>query len=220
MEPQQQSNIYIVGPSCTGKTTLLNGLKEYFEQQSLSFGGAPPAIIAETAREVLKELDFKQGEYFHDPKKVLTLQQAILNSQYNAESLASRVPHWYISDRSGLDPIVYTALFVSDTAVREMIGSPQWKYLEQKMRAGTVLLCEAGGPWLTNDGVRWMPKDEGEWTEHEQKFRTMLETLGIPFTLVSKEVLDLKERVGIALEAHGQLFEKSKHDAEVVLRPE
>ncbi|KXS97609.1 hypothetical protein AC578_5767 [Pseudocercospora eumusae] len=220
MEPQQQSNIYIVGPSCTGKTTLLNALKEYFDQQSLSFGGTPPAIIAETAREVLKKLDFKQGEYFHNPKKVLTLQQAILKAQYDAECDASGVAHWYISDRSGLDPIVYTALFVSDTAVREMIGSPQWKCLEQKMRAGTVLLCEAGGPWLTNDGVRWMPREDGEWIEHDKKFRTMLQSLDIPFTLVSKDVLDVEERVGIALKAHGQLLNGSKNDAEVVLRPE
>ena len=88
------------------------------------------------------------------------------------------------------------------------------------MRAGTVLLCEADGPWLTDDGVRWMPKHDGEWTEHDKKFRTMLKALDIPFTLVPKDVLDLKERVEIALKAHRELLKKIKPDPEVMLRPE
>ena len=79
-------NIYIIGASSTGKTTLVNALQEhYFRQSDLS----PPAVVAETARPILAKLSFQRKDYFDSPDKTSSLQRDILAAQRQTEDSQS-----------------------------------------------------------------------------------------------------------------------------------
>lgn len=189
-------NIYIIGASSTGKTRLVNALQEhYFRQSDLP----APAVVAETARPILAKLSFQRKDYFDSPDKTLSLQRDILAAQYQAENSQST---WYIYDRSAIDPIVYSRIFVGDTDADDLKASASWRALEPRMRAGTVLLCEAPSPWLDDDGIRWVPSAGEDWALHDAMFRRELSNANLEYNIVPKAVTDIKDRVKIAVEAH------------------
>ncbi|KAF1828998.1 hypothetical protein BDW02DRAFT_574390 [Decorospora gaudefroyi] len=125
------------------------------------------------------------------------MQHCILEAQLQAERAATADPAttWYISDRSGLDPIVYAQLYVGEEAAGGMLASAAWKELEERMKAGIVFLCEAGVEWLVDDGTRLIPLDEADWMRVDVAFRRLLEAQGIEYTVIAKTVEDLQERV-------------------------
>jgi nicotinamide riboside kinase len=190
-------NIYIIGAQSTGKSTLVNALEDWFEESGHQDSTQRPLIIREVAREVLKKYNFKREDIATLPIRALQLQQHILAAQYDAETTAcpTGASTWYICDRSGLDPIVYTKYFVGEHAAAEMLASKFWRELENRMKEGVVILCEAGCEWLRDDGVRLMPKDEEEWMHIDAVFRDLLRIRGIRFSTMSKGTTNLEERV-------------------------
>jgi hypothetical protein len=194
-------NLYIIGPQCTGKTTLVDALEQTYTDSTTSHRRARserPAVIREVARTVLKEKNFTREDITTSPLRALALQKHILEAQYEAEiAVGTRQdsPSWYISDRSGVDPIAYTYLFVGAEAAQGMLDTEAWSKLETNMRKGTVVLCEAGCNWLTDDGTRLMPADADGWKEVELAFRHILEIRGIVYSVMSKDLHDLDGRV-------------------------
>jgi nicotinamide riboside kinase len=192
-------SLYIIGAQSTGKTTLVNALEEHFDLHRSPQEGRPsqPLIIREVARTVLKEKDFNRDDIRTSPTRALQLQKHILDAQHNAECEinVSSTPKWYICDRSGLDPIVYTKYFVGQEASAEMLASRSWVELESRMKAGIVILCEAGCHWLKDDGIRLMPNDADEWTRIDDTFRSLLEEREIRYSVLPKDLADLGERV-------------------------
>jgi nicotinamide riboside kinase len=192
-------NIYIIGPQCTGKTTLVNALEKAFEYsaRSSSVGPQQPLIIREVARTVLREKGFNREDITMFPARALQLQQHILEAQHLAEAAAcaSNASSWFLCDRSGLDPIVYTKCFVGHQAVEKLLASKTWLNLEARMKKNIVVLCEAGCHWLVDDGVRLMPNDMEEWTCVEAAFRDLLEKRGISYSTIPKDMADLDMRV-------------------------
>jgi nicotinamide riboside kinase len=208
MDPNNQyRNIYIIGPQSTGKTTLVNALEKAFA----SGDGLPdssnftrPAIIREVARTVLKTYNFTRDDITNSPTRALKLQELILKAQLKAEETAlseNPLKSWFISDRSGLDPIVYAKLFVGEDAAQQMLSSDNWKALEERMKDGLVILCEADCAWLVDDGTRLMPKDVEDWLRVNSAFHEVLETLAIDKILMPKSILDLQQRVQVVLDA-------------------
>lgn len=203
----QYKNIYIIGPQSTGKTTLVNALEEAFASGNglpSSSNRTRPAIIREVARTVLKTYNFTRDDITNSPTRALRLQELILKAQLKAEETAlngSPSKAWFISDRSGLDPIVYAKLFVGEDAAQQMVSSDAWKALAERMKNGLVILCEAGCTWLVDDGTRLMPKDIEDWLRVNSAFHEVLETLAIDNLLMPKSVLDLQQRVQIVLDA-------------------
>ncbi|KAF2844345.1 hypothetical protein T440DRAFT_473459 [Plenodomus tracheiphilus IPT5] len=190
-------SIYIIGAQCTGKTTLVNALEDCFKRSTDAKKDQCPLVIREVARKVLKEKHFNRIDITTSPKRALELQQDILAAQYDAETTACSTNSvaWYICDRSGLDPIAYTKCFVGESAAAEMLSSEIWQELESRMKKGIVILCEAGCRWLTDDGVRLMPKDDEDWMRVDVAFRELLKTRGIRFSSLSKDVEELKDRI-------------------------
>ncbi|RDW87960.1 hypothetical protein BP5796_03654 [Coleophoma crateriformis] len=203
----QYQNIYIIGPQSTGKTTLVNALEKAFasgDDSISSYNFTRPSIIREVARTVMKTCNFTRDDITNSPTKALRLQELILKAQLKAEEAVlngSPSTSWFISDRSGLDPIVYAKLFVGEDAAQQMISSDEWKTLEERMKHGLVVLCEAGCTWLVDDGTRLMPKDEEDWLRVNSGFHEVLETLAIDNILMSKSILDLQQRVKVVLDA-------------------
>ena len=204
---EQYKNIYIIGPQSTGKTTLVNAIEEAFACGNgipRNFTRTQPAIIREVARTVLKTYNFTRDDIINSPTRALRLQELILKAQLEAEEAAlhgSPSNAWFISDRSGLDPIVYAKLFVGEDAAQQMISSDEWKALGERMKNGLVILCEAGCTWLIDDGTRLMPKDMEDWLRVNSAFHEVLETLAIDNILMPKNVSDLQQRVQIVLDA-------------------
>jgi nicotinamide riboside kinase len=191
--------LYIIGAQSTGKTTLVNALEEHFDLCRSPQEARPsqPLIIREVARTVLKEKGFNREDITTSPTRALQLQKHILDAQHNAECEinVSSTPKWYICDRSGLDPIVYTKYFVGQEASAEMLASRSWIELESRMKAGIVILCEAGCHWLKDDGIRLMPNHADEWTRIDDTFRSLLEEREIQYYVLPKDLADLGERV-------------------------
>ncbi|KAF2026560.1 hypothetical protein EK21DRAFT_115709 [Setomelanomma holmii] len=207
-------NIYIIGAQSTGKTTLINALEDYWKGGAYGNGSTwpqHPLIIREVARTVLTEKNFSREDIATSPTRALQLQQHILAAQYKAETMACapNASPWYICDRSGLDPIVYATCFVGAEAAADMLNSKIWLELEIRMKEGIVILCEAGCHWLTDDGVRLMPKNVEEWTRMETAFRDLLAARGIGFSTVSRDMTDLKLRVGYVQKLIEDAFEQT-----------
>jgi nicotinamide riboside kinase len=190
-------NLYIIGPQCTGKTTLVNALEKTYELDTDSVSTQQPIFIREVARTVLKDKGFHRDDITKSATRAFQLQQHILEAQYNAEvtACASNASSWFICDRSGLDPIVYTKCFVSPDAVEKLFASNTWLELEARMKESIVVLCEAGCRWLVDDGVRLMPADTEEWTRVDATFRDLLQKRGIGYSIISKDVVDIGARV-------------------------
>jgi nicotinamide riboside kinase len=191
-------NVYIIGAQSTGKSTLVNALATSYALESVGRAGQPQ-IIREVARTVLKDKSFTREDITNSPSRAFELQRHILDAQREAEASASNDASysWYICDRSGLDPIVYAQLFVGKDAANLLMTSEAWRELEPKMRAGIVMLCEAGCSWLIDDGTRLMPDDVDAWMRVDAAFRALLEAQGIGYTVISKGMVSVQERVNV-----------------------
>lgn len=204
----RKRNTYIVGAQCTGKTTIVNALEASFAQKGgQNANGAivdqtqTPRLIREVARTVLREKGFSRDD-MNTPARALQLQQCILEAQLNAEEAADAAnpSPWYICDRSGLDPIAYAQVYAGQEAADQLLASSQWANIERRMRAGVVILCEAGCSWLVDDGTRLMTSVD-EWMRLDATFRELLEARHIGYTVIPKDMMCIDERVAAVKEA-------------------
>ncbi|KAL5315225.1 hypothetical protein ACEPPN_017876 [Leptodophora sp. 'Broadleaf-Isolate-01'] len=203
-ERQQPPSIYIVGAQCTGKTTLVKALEEYFSSDGSlkTDSGHPilrPDIITEVARGVLKEHSFIADDITSSPARALALQDLILKAQVQAEAAASCHGGWFISDRSGADPIVYAKKYVSDAAARDLLLSTEWLELKKGMERSVVIVCEAGADWLTDDGVRLMPESKDAWIGFHRLFCACLDDWGVGYEVLPSSITVLEDRIDAAL---------------------
>ncbi len=191
-------NVYIIGAQSTGKTTLVKAFETHFAQLATGTSSFRPVIIHEVAREVLKTNEhLRRKDLATSPDCAFQLQDLILAAQYHAEitSCSANASKWYIADRSGLDPIVYAKHFIGEHAAAKLLASDMWSELECRMKAGIVVLCEAGCRWLEDDGVRMMPRDMEEWMSIDAMFRELLQARGIGFCVISRDVVNVQQRV-------------------------
>lgn len=206
MERQRASpNIYIVGPQCTGKTTIVNELRNAVAADTL-WSANKPQFVSEVARSVLKQHDFATEEIRSSPERSFLLQTMIMDAQAKAEIEALEQASWFVSDRSGVDPIVYAKRYVGDDAARNMELSATWLELKTRMSNSLVVLCESGCKWLQDDGVRLMPTDEEDWTQFYRTFCATLQENDVRYCVVSCEMLSLKERVDFVITQWKQCF--------------
>ena len=201
------ANMYIVGAQCTGKTTLVTALQAHFRaqvpQSSQCQPPSLPSIITELARTVLREHEFTASDITSSPSKALSFQQLILKAQYEAET--SITEPWYISDRSGLDPIVYANRYVGSSAAEAMMGTKIWRDLRERMSRSLIIVCEAGMDWLTDDGVRLMPADRADWIAFHDLFCNSLREAGLEFTVLPRSIKDIEQRLDFVLNLHAKI---------------
>jgi nicotinamide riboside kinase len=184
-------SIYIVGAQCSGKTTLTMALKERFSSDP-SF--PPIAALTEAARGVLKRHNFTRNDIREDVERCLELQRLILEAQWT-EELKILDESMLVSDRSGIDPIVYAARYAQSAGRKSLLDSLAWHELRNRMSRSLVVVCEPVESWLKDDGVRLMPMDLGEWFDIHRSFCAHLEDADIEFCVLSAEKLGLSDRV-------------------------
>ncbi|KAI1386232.1 AAA domain-containing protein [Hypoxylon trugodes] len=188
----QKTNIYIVGAQCTGKTTLVNALRDHFTKTSPQKKDAP-GVILEVARSVLRKHQFTSDDVV-TPERSLALQGLILKAQAEAERAIHQEEGWFISDRSGMDPIVYAKRYVGQEAFTNLMQTPEWKELKERMSKSLIIVCEPCPAWLKDDGVRLMPKDIEDWTYFHDIFCESLDEMGLQYENLPARMNDTEDR--------------------------
>lgn len=192
-------NIYVIGPQSTGKTTLVNKLRDDLRHWLASAAIEPPQIVTEVARTVLTKHKYTANDITSSTDRCLELQKLILEAQAAAEKEALLHSSWFISDRSGFDPLVYAREYVSPEAVVEMQRLPAWIEVKARMENSLIVVCEAGTPWLMDDGVRLMPNNEDAWMKLSRDFCDLLDKSGFSYCVVPRTMVDLSERADFVL---------------------
>jgi nicotinamide riboside kinase len=186
-------NIYVIGAQCTGKTTLVNALQRHFYGEP-DFEHNAPYIISEVARTELRKHGFTTDDIRSSPDQSFAFQKLILTAQVAAERSALREKSWFVSDRSGVDPIIYAMRYVGLDSARSLRESAEWSELKGRMTKSLVVVCEAG-KWLVDDGVRLMPEHKQDWIQFHAMFCTFLDEVGLRYQLVPCAMEDLSSRV-------------------------
>ena len=185
--------IYIVGAQCTGKTTLTQAVA------SRLAGVISVEVVSEMARSVLQEHNFTRDDIRQDSKRCMQLQKLILDAQWKRESeLDANCP--LVSDRSGIDPLVYASVFAKDEDLNCLSDSSAWKELAHRMRQATVVVCEPVVQWLYDDGTRLMPASLEEWKQLHRCFCHQLDSFSIPSCVLPAHITDLNDRVAFVVD--------------------
>ncbi|KAL7622346.1 hypothetical protein AAE478_007850 [Parahypoxylon ruwenzoriense] len=188
----QVPNIYVVGAPCTGKTTLVKALQDHFEISSKRED--TPGIISEVARTILRTQHFTADDIRSSPDRSLTFQQLILTAQLSAERAVLENNKWFISDRSGIDPIVYAKRYVSQEAATKLFQTLEWIELKERMGRSLIIVCEPGSGWLKDDGVRLMPEDMEDWVQFHKMFCSTLDEMGLQYETLPHEMDNIIDR--------------------------
>ncbi|ERF75696.1 hypothetical protein EPUS_01526 [Endocarpon pusillum Z07020] len=193
---KKNPTIYVVGAQCSGKTTLAVALKEHFSSDPTL---PPIALLTEAARGVLKRHNFTRSDIREDVNRCIELQRLILEAQWTEELKISE-DSMLISDRSGMDPIVYAAKYAHPGATKSLLDSSAWRELRDRMSRSLVIVCEPVKSWLKDDGVRLMPLDWEEWSEIHRSFCAHLEDASIEFYVLSADKAAISDRVSFVTE--------------------
>ncbi|KAL3462794.1 AAA domain-containing protein [Aspergillus heterothallicus] len=188
----QPKSVYIIGAQCTGKTTLHHALHGDFSRK---YPDLQLRTVSEVARQVLREHKYSRDDLLNDPERALELQRLILVAQWKEETDTGSPTDFLLCDRSGVDPIVYAVKYGPPQAQIILEGSSHWRYLRDRMKESLVILCPPHQEWLVDDGTRLMARSPEEWESVHFIFIQILETNGIAFQVIPKELLDLEARV-------------------------
>ncbi|KAF9226165.1 hypothetical protein BS17DRAFT_878821 [Gyrodon lividus] len=183
------TEIYIIGPSSTGKTTLCNAVAESLKLPAWCY-------ITEVARQVMRTQGYTRADV-----GTMEMQKAIMLAQLEKETQACEwvggtIGGLILSDRSGIDPIVYAVLTAKDEFQARhkknlLVDQPTFQSALHRYREARVLLLNPVPEWLIDDGVRSLE-------QHERcivVYREVLCELGIAYHEMGKEMTDLSERV-------------------------
>lgn len=185
---QPLTELYVVGPSSTGKTTLCNAVAQSLELRSWCY-------ITEVARQIMKRRGFTR----EDMGKI-EMQSAIMLAQLEREAeVCERARNTgktlILSDRSGIDPIVYAVLTAKDERQARqkktlLVEHPTFQSALKRYRKAKFLLLRPVPEWLVDDGVRSLE-------QHARSFHiylAVLAELGIPYHEIGDDMKDLSER--------------------------
>ncbi|PLB47670.1 hypothetical protein P170DRAFT_476353 [Aspergillus steynii IBT 23096] len=196
-KPLKPKNVYIVGAHCTGKTTLIDALKEHFTPALCTeiFGTKTmhPYFLDEVVR-LIMELEKRTADQVRDPIEGFKLQAHTLGTQFQFETVFNEL--WLLSDRSGIDPIVYAHFFLGSEASDRLVAMEEWDILRTKMKDGLVILCEpTNACWLSTDPVRVALHDLEEWRALGNAFKDWLDAQGIRYVPIPADLEKLEWRV-------------------------
>ena len=182
------TELYVVGPASTGKTTLCNAIAQSLKLRSWCY-------ITEVARQVMKRRGFTREDV---PK--MEMQSGIMLAQLEREAevcerARSIGETLILSDRSGVDPIVYAVLTAKDERQAQqkknlLVEHPTFQNALKRYRKARFLLLRPVPEWVVDDGVRSLE-------HHARSFhicRAVLTELGIPYHEIGEDMKDLLER--------------------------
>jgi nicotinamide riboside kinase len=186
------TEIYVVGPSSTGKTTLCDVLAR-------KLGLTDAVYVREVARTVMHKEGFTREDVGR-----LEMQKAIMTAQLKREEesrmQAAMGSQILLSDRSAVDPIVYAVLTADNKAEAQkrrgtLIQSSQIQFVLEKYRHAVFVLLAPVPEWVKDDGVR----STALQAESMEIFRQTLSDLKIRYREIGPEMRSLDERVRVVM---------------------
>jgi predicted ATPase len=183
------ASIYVIGAQCTGKTTLVTELHDMIQHQVTQLH-----TITEVAREVLKDHGFTRDDLYR-PLRAMQMQYLILEAQFRAEN---RSEGMILSDRSGLDPLVYASKFGPPGQLASIMASPTWGNLKSRMQRSLVILCPPRADLLKDDGTRLM-ENWDDWEYTHLLFQKLLADFNIRYHIIPESASSIPERVNFVL---------------------
>jgi len=186
------TEIYIIGPSSTGKTTLCDALAS-------RLGLKAPTFITEVARDVME----RDGYTRNDVGK-LEMQVAIMEAQLlrenEARAAAARTGRIMLSDRSAIDAIVYAVLNSANEdegqrRFQKLTNSPRFQLALSTYRQSVIVLLSPVPEWLVDDGIRSVDNQ----AQSLAVFKNVLRKLGIVHREIGPEMKDLDERTTVVM---------------------
>ncbi|KAB8228849.1 uncharacterized protein BDW43DRAFT_289906 [Aspergillus alliaceus] len=100
-----------------------------------------------------------------------------------------------LSDRSGIDPIIYATIYGPPHGRESLESTRQWQILRSRMMNSLVILCPPHQEWLTDDGTRLVASSWKDWQETHTTFCQVLAENSIPFVALPDHLLELQDRV-------------------------
>ena len=111
---------------------------------------------------------------------------------------------WFISDRSGVDAIIYDKCFANKSGVEKLLNITAWKELKKTLRDSLIIVCEPVLTWLKENRLRLMLKDPLARTELvfiiHRKFCNFLDDAKFQYTILSNTQHELSDRVSFVIE--------------------
>lgn len=189
---------YVVGAQCTGKTTLSVALIDALRSRSPQLRCE---LLTETARRTLKLHGFAREDVRNGGERCLELQRLIMEDQIERELLAEKQDiDIVVSDRSGLDPMVYARMYCEERLVTRLESNSRWSLVRDRLRAGVVIVCEPIMEWLLDDGVRLLPENWQEWRTTHECFCRFLQQNNIAHAVLPSTTRDLATRVEFVMQ--------------------
>lgn len=184
------TQVYVIGPSSTGKTTLCNAVAK-------SVGLSTRCYITEVARQVMRSKGYTRADV-----GTIEMQRAIMLAQLEKEANAFARARWgnneglILSDRSGIDPIVYaimTAKGEGEARQKEdmLANIPAFQMALRRYKDAIFLLLNPVEEWLVDDGVRNLDNHE----RCIKVFRQVLDKFGIKYQEMGAETKRIEDRV-------------------------
>ncbi|KIJ63106.1 hypothetical protein HYDPIDRAFT_29795 [Hydnomerulius pinastri MD-312] len=183
------TQLYVIGPSSTGKTTLCNAVAKSLSLPTWCY-------ITEVARQVMKSQGYTRADV-----GTMQMQMDIMLAQLEKETQAcaragGANESLILSDRSGIDPIVYAILTAeSERQARHkrdaLVNQPAFQRALRRYRKAKFLLLNPVPEWLVDDGVRSLEQHE----RCIEVFRQVLDELGLAYHEMGTETKELTKRV-------------------------
>lgn len=132
----------------------------------------------------------------------MEMQQAIMLAQLEKEANAFACARWgnseglILSDRSGIDPIVYAIMTAKDEAEAHqkedvLVNIPAFQMALRRYKEAIFLLLNPVEEWLVDDGVRSL--------DHHERcikvFRQVLDKFGLKYQEMGAETKKIEDRV-------------------------
>ncbi|KAG6331887.1 hypothetical protein ID866_7201 [Astraeus odoratus] len=187
MSDRQSSpiQVYVVGPSSSGKTTLCNALAKYRKLPAESY-------ITEVARQVMRAKGYTRADVC-----TIEMQMAIMLAQLRRETTACAEAQGglVLSDRSGIDPVVYAILTATDEhearqKESELVDLPAFQLALRRYKKAIFLLLNPVEEWLVDDGIRSL--------DHHERcidiFRQLLKKFEIKYQEMGGEMKSIDDR--------------------------
>lgn len=185
--------IYIIGAQCTGKTTLSAALTAHLNRHNPEL---KCVTISEVARSVLRLHGFTRDDVRKGGQRCLELQKLIMENQLNSEREAAEPGvDIVVSDRSGIDPLVYAHMYCEPQRIDGMLHSEIWAELKNNLLQNIVIVCEPVEEWLVDDGTRIMPLNFVEWMSIHTLFLDLLDRHEIQHLVLPATIHLIPDRV-------------------------
>jgi len=195
---QLTRSVCVIGPQSTGKTTLINALSDRLNDNI--------PVISEVARRVMHNKGYSRNDVaFADRERKFAFQRDIFTAQIETENIITRSGKnsSFLSDRSGIDPLVYLSHYSGPDEARHLTFTKEWRMARERYadpKKFLIILLSPVSEFLIDDDIRYMSNSMDDWHSLAQSFRDFLEIEMIPFIEIGENIMQLEERVLFVLE--------------------